>query len=105
MWSPIVGGLLSGKYRRGVEAPVGSRHLNDWSRTPVYDQDKLYDTVEELIAIGESHGVSAARVALAWTLLKPAVTSLIVGARTEEQIAKVLGGVPLRRVLTVPGGA
>ncbi len=87
VWSPIVGGLLSGKYRRGVEAPPGSRHLSEWNEPPVYDQDRLYDIVDELVAIGDEHGVQAAQVALAWTMGKPAVTSLVVGARTEEQLA------------------
>jgi aryl-alcohol dehydrogenase-like predicted oxidoreductase len=41
VWSPIAGGLLSGKYRRGVDAPAGSRHLSDWSEPPVNDEDKL----------------------------------------------------------------
>ena len=95
MWSPIAGGLLSGKYRRGVEAPAGSRHLGDWDEPPVYDQDKLYDIVEVLVEIGEAHGVSAARVALAWLLARPAVTSLIVGARTEEQLADNLAAAEL----------
>ena len=86
VWSPIAGGLLSGKYRRGVEPPAGSRHLGDWSEPPVHDEDKLYDTIEELVAIGEDHGVSAARVALAYIMAKPAVTSVIIGARTAEQL-------------------
>jgi aryl-alcohol dehydrogenase-like predicted oxidoreductase len=92
---PIVGGLLSGKYRRGVDAPAGSRHLTEWSEPPVYDQEKLYDIVEELIAIGEAYNVSAAQVALAYTLAKPAVTSLVVGARTEEQLADNLAAAKL----------
>src|SRR3954453_20559933 len=83
VWSPIAGGLLSGKYRRGVDAPEGSRHLGEWSEPPVHDEDKRYDTIEELAAIGADDGVSAAQVALAYTMSKPAVTSLIVGARTE----------------------
>jgi aryl-alcohol dehydrogenase-like predicted oxidoreductase len=87
VWSPIAGGLLSGKYRRDREAPTGSRHLGDWDEPPVHDEPKLYDTIDVLVGIGEAHGVSAARVALAYLLAKPAVTSLIVGARTEEQLA------------------
>jgi aryl-alcohol dehydrogenase-like predicted oxidoreductase len=87
VWSPIAGGLLSGKYRRDREAPAGSRHLGDWDEPPVHDEGKLYDTIDVLVGIGEAHGVSAARVALAYLLAKPAVTSLIVGARTEEQLA------------------
>jgi aryl-alcohol dehydrogenase-like predicted oxidoreductase len=95
VWSPIAGGLLSGKYRRGVEAPSGSRHLTEWSEPPVYDEDKLYDTIEELVAIGADHGVSAAQIALAYTMGKPAVTSVIVGARTEEQLADNLAAADL----------
>src|SRR3954452_22594277 len=95
VWSPIAGGLLSGKYRRGVDAPEGSRHLGEWSEAPVHDEDKLYDTIEELVAIGADHGVSAAQVALAYTMAKPAVTSLIVGARTEEQLADNLASAEL----------
>jgi aryl-alcohol dehydrogenase-like predicted oxidoreductase len=95
VWSPIAGGLLSGKYRRGVEAPPGSRHLTEWDEPPVYDQDKLYDTIEELVAIGADHGVSAAQVALAYTIGKPAVTSVIVGARTEDQLADNLASADL----------
>ena len=92
VWSPIAGGLLSGKYRRGVEAPPGSRHLTEWSEPPVYDEDKLYDTIEELVAIGEDRGVSAAQVALAYTMAKPAVTSVIVGARTRGSASGQPGG-------------
>jgi aryl-alcohol dehydrogenase-like predicted oxidoreductase len=95
VWSPLAGGLLSGKYRRGVEAPAGSRHLSEWSEPPVHDEDKLYDTIEALVGIGEARGVSAARVALAYLLAKPAVTSLIVGARTEEQLADNLAAAEL----------
>jgi aryl-alcohol dehydrogenase-like predicted oxidoreductase len=87
VWSPIAGGLLSGKYRRGVDAPAGSRHLTEWDEPPVHDEDKLYDTIETLVEIGKAHEVSAARVALAYIIGKPAVTSVIVGARTEEQLA------------------
>jgi aryl-alcohol dehydrogenase-like predicted oxidoreductase len=96
VWSPIAGGLLSGKYRRDREAPTGSRHLSEWNEPPVYDEDKLYDTIEELVAIGEDRGVSAAQVALAYTLAKPAVTSVIVGARTEEQLADNLAAADLK---------
>src|SRR5664279_2332890 len=43
VWSPLAGGLLSGKYRRGQQAPAGSRHLGDWNEPPVYDEGGLYD--------------------------------------------------------------
>ena len=74
VWSPLAGGLLSGKYRRGVEAPAGSRHLGDWHEPPVYDEDKLYDTVDALVEIADAHGVSAAQVSLAWLLGRTGVT-------------------------------
>ena len=87
VWSPLAGGLLSGKYARGVEAPAGSRQLGGWNEPPVYDEDKLYNTIDVLKEIASGHGVSAAQVALAWSLGRPGVTSLIVGARTDEQLA------------------
>ena len=96
VWSPLAGGLLSGKYRRGVEAPAGSRHLSEWDEPPVNDEDKLYDTIEAAVAIGEEHKVSAAQVALAWLLAKPAVTSVIVGARTTEQLRDNLAAADLQ---------
>ena len=88
IWSPLAGGLLSGKYRRDQPAPEGSRQATDWDEPPVYDEDKLWDTVDALMEVAEEHGVSAAQVALAWLLRRPAVTSLVVGARTEEQLAR-----------------
>ncbi|HWG60555.1 MAG TPA: aldo/keto reductase [Streptosporangiaceae bacterium] len=95
VWSPLAGGLLSGKYRRGRQPPAGSRQLTDWNEPPVYDQDALYEIVEELAAVGEQHGVSAAQVALAYLLGKPAVTTLIVGARTADQLADNLAAADL----------
>lgn len=95
IWSPLAGGLLSGKYRRGKTQPEGTRHLNDWGEPPVYDQEKLYDIIEVLAEIGDAHGVSAAQVALAYLLNKPAVTSLIVGARTDTQLADNLAAANL----------
>jgi aryl-alcohol dehydrogenase-like predicted oxidoreductase len=95
VWSPIAGGLLSGKYRRGVEAPEGSRHLSDWSEPPVHDEDALYDLVDVLVEVGEAHGVSAAQVTLAWLLRRPGVTTLVIGARTEEQLEDNLAAATL----------
>jgi aryl-alcohol dehydrogenase-like predicted oxidoreductase len=95
VWSPLAGGLLSGKYRRGVQAPEGSRHLTEWNEPPVHDEDKLYDTIELAVKIGESHGVSAAQVSLAYISQKPGVTSLIVGSRTPEQLRDNLAAADL----------
>nr|WP_276330407.1 aldo/keto reductase [Paracoccus versutus] len=73
VWSPLAAGLLSGKYRRGQQPPEGSRQLSGWGEPPVRDEDALYNIVDELVAIGDARGVSAARypwpgswVARAW---------------------------------------
>ena len=95
VWSPLAGGLLSGKYRRGQQPPEGSRHLTDWGEPPVYDTEGLYDIIEVLVKIAEQRGVSAAQVALAYTLAKPAVTSLVIGARSDEQLADNLAAADL----------
>ena len=86
VWSPLAGGLLSGKYRRDRDASEG-RHVEGWDEPPVYDTEKLYDTVDVLVEIGADRGVSAAQVALAWLLGRAGVASVIVGARTDEQLA------------------
>ena len=95
VWSPLAGGLLSGKYRRGQAYPEGSRHLSDWNEPPVHDETKLYDVVDVLVEIADGHGVSVAQVSLAWLLGRPGVTSLVIGARTDEQLADNLGAADL----------
>jgi aryl-alcohol dehydrogenase-like predicted oxidoreductase len=95
VWSPLAGGLLSGKYRRDREPPAGSRQLSDWNEPPVRDREALWQIVDELVAIADRHGVSAAQVALAWLLQRPGVSSLVIGARTEEQLADNLAAATL----------
>ena len=95
VWSPLAGGLLSGKYRRGAKPPAGSRLLTEWNEPPVPDEDKLYDIVDVLVEIGEARGVSAAQVALSWTMARPAVSTVIIGARTSEQLADNLAAAEL----------
>jgi aryl-alcohol dehydrogenase-like predicted oxidoreductase len=90
IWSPLAGGLLSGKYRRGHQPPEG-RHLNEWGEPPVYDQEKLYDIVEAVIEVAKARNVSGAQVSLAYLLRKPGVSTVIIGARTEEQLKDNLG--------------
>ena len=86
VWSPLAGGLLSGKYRRDQAAPEGTRHLADWGEPPVRDENALYDVVDVLVDIAETRGVSAAQIALAWLIARPQVTSVIVGARNDTQL-------------------
>jgi len=82
VWSPLAGGLLSGKYGRDRTAPAGSRHTTEWSEPPIYDQDKMYAIIEALVEVAREHGHSPAQTALAYLLAKPAVTSVVVGARS-----------------------
>jgi aryl-alcohol dehydrogenase-like predicted oxidoreductase len=95
VWSPLAGGLLSGKYRRDKEASEG-RHVEGWDEPPVRDTDKLYDIVDVLVEIAEDRGASAAQVALSWLLGRPGVASVIVGARTDEQLAENLKAAELQ---------
>ncbi len=87
VWSPLAGGWLSGKYRRGRPAPEDTRQAAEWGEPPIGDVEALYDVVEVLVEVAEARGVSAAQVALAWLLGRPGVTSVIVGARTDAQLA------------------
>jgi len=85
VWSPLAGGLLSGKYGPGTNGgPEGSRRLTfDF---PPVNQDRAWACVEVMRGVAEKHGVSVARVALAWLLAKPHVTSIIIGAKNVEQL-------------------
>jgi aryl-alcohol dehydrogenase-like predicted oxidoreductase len=98
VWSPLAGGLLSGKFRRtDRKGPKGSRHFDrKFREPPIYDEERLFDIVEVLLAVAKDHGVSAARVALAWVLAQPGVTSIIIGGRTKEQFADNLAAADLK---------
>jgi len=95
VWSPLAGGLLSGKYRRGHAAPEGTRHFANWGEPPVRDEAKLYDIIEAIVGVASGRSVPPVQVALAWLLGRPAVTSLIVGARTEAHLHENLGAAAL----------
>ena len=96
IWSPIAGGLLSGKFRKGKPDPKVSRHIEGWGEPPIYDQERLYRIIEVLVKVGEAHGVSAAQVTLAWLATRPGVSSLIVGARNEVQLKDSLASESLK---------
>jgi len=91
VWSPLAGGLLSGKYRRNADRPAGARQSTSWGEPPVYDEDRMYDIIEALIEMASARGTSPAQVALAYLLGRRAVTSVIIGARNEEQLIDNLG--------------
>ena len=95
IWSPLAGGLLSGKYRRD-QSPQGTRHVAEWNEPPIYNQNKLYDIIDVLVAVADARGVSAAQVALAWLLTRKMVSSVIIGARTEAQLLDNLGAAELK---------
>jgi aryl-alcohol dehydrogenase-like predicted oxidoreductase len=95
VWSPLAGGLLSGKHRRGKETPAGTRQAAGWDEPPIRDYERLWNIVDALVEVGDRHGVSAARVALAWLLERPGITSLVMGGRTEEQFRDNLAAVDL----------
>jgi aryl-alcohol dehydrogenase-like predicted oxidoreductase len=95
IWSPLAGGLLSGKYRRGQQAPEGSRHFQNWGEPPVHDEEQLYNIIDVLVEISDSRKVSAAQVALAYLLGRPGITSVLIGARTEAQLVDNLAAANL----------
>jgi aryl-alcohol dehydrogenase-like predicted oxidoreductase len=95
VWSPLAGGLLSGKYRRDQETPEG-RQLEGWDEPPVHDTERLYDVVDVLVEISENRGVPASQISLAWLLGRPGVASVIVGARNEDQLADNLKAADLK---------
>jgi aryl-alcohol dehydrogenase-like predicted oxidoreductase len=96
VWSPLAGGLLTGKYRRGVIPEGTARHLTDWHEPPIYDEDRLYDTVDAIVEIASARNVAPSQIALAWLLDRPGVTSLVIGARTHEQLVVSLGAVEVQ---------
>lgn len=85
VWSPLTAGLLSGKHRRGQEAPQGSRQAAGWDEPPIRDMDRLWNIVDVLVDVAQEHNVEAAQIALAWLLTRPSISSLVVGGRNEKQ--------------------
>jgi aryl-alcohol dehydrogenase-like predicted oxidoreductase len=95
VWSPLAGGLLSGKHRRNQKTPEGTRQLAGWKEPPIRDEERLWNIVDAVVAIAEARGVSGAQVALAWTLGRPGITSVVIGGRTEAHIRDNLGAANL----------
>ncbi|MBW4034468.1 MAG: aldo/keto reductase [Proteobacteria bacterium] len=87
VWSPLAGGLLSGKHRRDQKTPEGTRQLAGWKEPPINNEDRLWDIIDVLVEIADARGVSGAQIALAWLLGRPTITSVVVGARNEAQLA------------------
>ncbi|MEE9304650.1 MAG: aldo/keto reductase [bacterium] len=86
-WSPLAGGFLTGKFRRDQAGPEGARRSTEEGQFIPIDEERGFAIVEELERIAKAHQASVAQAALNYLLRKPAVTSVIIGARTPEQLA------------------
>jgi aryl-alcohol dehydrogenase-like predicted oxidoreductase len=94
VWSPLAGGLLSGKFSRENQRPNGARRSEfDF---PIVDKERTWKILDVIAPIAKAHGCSAARVSLAWLLAKPVVTSVIIGAKRVEQLQDNLAAVDLK---------
>jgi aryl-alcohol dehydrogenase-like predicted oxidoreductase len=92
-WSPLAGGFLSGKFTRDQDGPQGSRRTTfDF---PPVNKERAFDCIDAMKTIGDAHGVSVARVSLAYILAKPFTTSIIIGAKTVEQLEDNLAAADL----------
>ena len=94
-WSPLAGGLLTGKYTRDKKPGGGTRISEGWDEPPIRDEERLWNIVDTLIAVAKNHDVSPAQVALAWTLTRPAVSTLVIGGRNKDQIRDNIGAASL----------
>ena len=94
VWSPLVGGLLSGKYTDSKQVEEGSRRSNfDF---PPVDKARAKDCIDVMREIAEAHAVSIAQVALAWLLHQPQVTSVIIGAKRADQLSDNIASTALQ---------
>ena len=93
VWSPLAGGLLSGKFNADGTGPDGARRASfDF---PLVDKPRAFRCVEAMRAVAQRHGATVAQVALAWLLSRQHVTTVIMGARTTVQLADNLGSMRL----------
>jgi aryl-alcohol dehydrogenase-like predicted oxidoreductase len=91
VWSPLAGGLLSGRFSRDNQKPEGSRRSEfDF---PIVDKERAWNVLDAIAPIAQAHQCSPARIALAWLLSRPVVTSVIVGAKRREQLEDNLAAV------------
>ncbi|HEY0256010.1 MAG TPA: aldo/keto reductase [Candidatus Methylacidiphilales bacterium] len=94
VWSPLAGGLLSGKFSRENPKPEGSRRSE--SDLPLVDKERAWRILDVIAPIAKAHGCSAARISIAWLLAKPVVTSVIIGARRLDQLGDNLAAVEIQ---------
>lgn len=94
VWSPLAAGLLSGAFRRD-RTPSDSRQAAGWSEPPIRDKERLWTIVDVLVEIAGARGVTPAQVALAWTLSRPAIASVVVGGLTEQHFRDNIAAVDM----------
>jgi len=93
VWSPLAGGILSGKFTRDNQKPEDSRRSNfDF---PIVNKDRVWNIVDVLVPIAKAHNSSPATIALAYVLAKPFVTSVIIGAKRMDQLSDNLAAVDI----------
>ncbi len=93
VWSPLAGGLLSGKFSRENQKPEGSRRAEfDF---PIVDKERAWRVLDVMAPMAIVHGCTAARIALAWMLTKPFVTSVIIGAKRLDQLQDNIASIEL----------
>ncbi len=95
VWSPLAGGFLAGKYSRANPPPAGTRFSEAGQFVPI-DKEVGYEVVEALKQVAGRHGASPARVALAWLLSRPAISSVIIAARKKEHLEDNIQAVDLK---------
>jgi aryl-alcohol dehydrogenase-like predicted oxidoreductase len=95
IWSPLSAGRLGGKYRRNQPLPQDSRVAQGGSPVPeaVVNEEIFYNTIDALDEVAEETGKTIAQISLNWLLQRPTVSSIIIGARNEEQLVQNLGAV------------
>jgi aryl-alcohol dehydrogenase-like predicted oxidoreductase len=93
VWSPLAGGLLSGKFSRSNQKPADSRR-SDFD-FPIVDKERTWRILDVMAPIAKAHECSPARVSLAWLLAKPVVTSVIIGAKRHDQLQDNLAAIKL----------
>jgi aryl-alcohol dehydrogenase-like predicted oxidoreductase len=94
VWSPLAGGLLSGKFTRDNQKPEDSRRSQfDF---PIVDKERTWRIMDVLVPIAQAHNASPATIALAYVLAKPFVTSVIIGAKRLDQLQENLAAVDIK---------
>jgi aryl-alcohol dehydrogenase-like predicted oxidoreductase len=98
-WSPLRGGWLSGRYHRGMTAPLEGTRIKTaeeqgWSEAwSIYNDERTWNILDELVAVAEEAGKTPAQVAIGWLLQRPGVTAPIIGARTMKHLEDNLGAI------------